>query len=781
VTGAIAVVASTSTNLLFLHGPIRVASDQRHFEHADGTPFFWLGDTWWKGLCQRLTWDGFQQLTADRQTKGFSVVQIVCGPYPDENMFQPSWENEGGMPYPTNDFSVLNPSYFAYADRRIQNLADRGLVPAIVSGWGRPQAGGVSTIAQVGLEGYERHVRYLIARYGAYPVVWILGGETDQAQGPWYQLAQYLHDLDPYHRLLVNHTSLGRTALEGSAVFDFDMNAVGHNSWTTANASIAQITSTRALSPAKPVLTGEACYERHMQQNFQDIQRYLFWGCLLSGAAGHTYGAAGVWHASAAGDPGTTPVYDWTTWGVGMNYPGSTQLGLCKMLLAQYPWWRFEPHPEWTSAGFAAGISNELRFIYIPNRGVYNWSGITVNNLVPGVPYSAFFFDPASGRHFDQGIVNSSGSWNTPGVPSPQDWVLVMQALNVGNPVMQPGATANQAYAGQLDPVGATFAKVTGPGWLTIHPDGSFTGTPGKLDSGVNSWIVSVTQGGGAPTFIQLQITVTASSGFLFAENFSSYSGTQNTAQWQSGLKVAYNGNLTTGWTKAGVSAMHAVDLANTSGLSNPSDWAVMIWQDNVITSGTIAANTSGQAYRVDFETSAAVYAAGNSDQATQAGDALLIQVLRGDNSVLASHTNSPGAWTGNMVFAADGFQYRGDGSGNVRLRIGPAGSLTSGRFQGAIDNIIVSTTDVSQPQALRISQYNINPVADTLGISWRSAQGMRYDLLSDTNLATPIATWPVYKLTNLMAFPPENSLLLSPLPKEANRFFSIRAYPAQP
>ncbi|MCX6923862.1 MAG: DUF4038 domain-containing protein, partial [Verrucomicrobia bacterium] len=463
VTGSIQVVASTNVNPLFLHGPIRVASDHRHFEHADGTPFFWLGDTWWKGLCQRLTWEGFQQLTADRQAKGFNVVQIVCGPYPDENMFQPSWENEGGMPYPTNDFSVLNPSYFTYADRRIQNLVTNGLVPAIVSGWGRPQAGGVSTIAQVGLDGYERHVRYLIARYGAYPVVWILGGETDQAQGPWYQLAQYLHDLDPYHRLLVNHTSLGRTALEGSAVFDFDMNAVGHNSWTTANASIAQITSARALSPAKPVLTGEACYERHMQQNFQDIQRYLFWGCLLSGAAGHTYGAAGVWHASVAGDPGTTPVYDWTTWGVGMNYPGSTQLGLCKMLLAQYPWWRFEPHPEWTSAGFATGISNELRFIYIPNRGVYNWSGITVNNLVPGVPYSAFFFDASSGRHFDQGIVNSAGSWNTPGVPSPQDWVLVMQALNVGNPVIHADAAANQAYSGQLDPVGSTFAKVTGP------------------------------------------------------------------------------------------------------------------------------------------------------------------------------------------------------------------------------------------------------------------------------------------------------------------------------
>ena len=171
------------------------------------------------------------------------------------------------------------------------------------------------------------------------------------------------------------------------------------------------------------------------------------------------------------------------------------------------------------------------------------------------------------------------------------------------------------------------------------------------------------------------------------AESFSSYRGDQNAVQWQSGKKVAHSGSVT-GWTKAGEHCMHAVDSANRAGQSNPENWAVMIFQDNVITSGPFAANASGQVYRIDFEASPAVYVI--PQQATQAGDELLIEVLRGDDRVLASHKHSPGAWNGTLQFAAGSFQYTGDGSGDVRLRIKPAGTQTSGRFHGAIDNIIV-------------------------------------------------------------------------------------------
>ena len=62
ITGEIKVKPYAGENPLFRHGPLRIAENRRHFEHADATPFLWLGDTCWMGLCQRLVWPGeFQQ------------------------------------------------------------------------------------------------------------------------------------------------------------------------------------------------------------------------------------------------------------------------------------------------------------------------------------------------------------------------------------------------------------------------------------------------------------------------------------------------------------------------------------------------------------------------------------------------------------------------------------------------------------------------------------------------------------------------------------------------
>jgi hypothetical protein len=432
------------------HGFIGVSANGRHFVHADGTPFLWLGDTWWKGLCARMTWEGFQELAADRRAKGFSVVQIVCGQYPDEGFFETRWGNEGGLPYTARDFSEVNPKYFEYADRRIRHLVDNGIMPAIVGAWGRADCDGMRVI---GVGGLKRHWRHLAARYGAYPVCWMLGGEipegTKWGEGPWAETARYLRAIDPYRHLITAHTARGRRGHAGDDVMiDFDMVGGNHDeNQALAPGTLAILTTARAVTPPMPVLVGETCYEGHMQQGFQYIQRHLFWMYMLSGAAGHTYGAAGVWHAGVEGDPGVSgafggQVYDWTTWREGMRYPGSAQVGLGKRLLEKYPWWRFEPHPEWAEGCFAAGIPGEVRIVYLPRRNIYNWSGPLVKDLDPSADWRVFYFDPATGRTFDQGVIAATAASGDPGakpvrfqenVPSPQDWVLVFERVETSH------------------------------------------------------------------------------------------------------------------------------------------------------------------------------------------------------------------------------------------------------------------------------------------------------------------------------------------------------------
>jgi hypothetical protein len=673
---------------LLKHGPLRVSANKRYFEHADGTPFFWLGDTWWKGLCKRLPWDGFQKLTADRRQKGFSVVQIVCGTYPDEpGLLKPSWANEGGMPYLKQDFSVVNPEYFDYADRRIKHLVEAGIVPAIVGGWGR-----AVNLNAVGLPGYKRHFRNLIARYGAYPVIWILGGETDKSQGPWHELAQYVGATDLYNHLLCNHTSHLRKALEGSDVFDFDMDATGHNSWATVKDVLGKTRQSLKEEPRKPFVSGESCYELHMQENPAYLQRYQFWALMLAGAAGHTYGAAGVWHMATPEEHGNWggwggQPYDLTTWNEGMDFPGSAQLGRGKALLITLPWQQFEEHPEWVGKDlFAAGIPGKVRVIYQPGRGVYNWNGIVVNNLEAGT-YTAFYFDPVSGRRYDLGVHHLAGTWKSPNVPSPQDWVLVIQSQKAAGILTLPKIKAGESCSGTLKPAGAKFTRMSGPDWLTIHADGSYSGTPRDINAGRNSFLLSVKKPSGEEILLEVTINVLGANGELFVETFGSYQGDQNKKQVDTDLNVAHSGKVP-GWAHSGQGAIHAVDRSFKGGTVTSSDWAIMIFENNVITSDGIDANAAGVSYEVSFQAGPAVYA--QRFQASQASDSLSIEVLRKDGTTLKMFEHAPGAWTGKAEFRAAHFEYQGDGSGAIRLRIGPAGNKTGERFRGSIDNIVV-------------------------------------------------------------------------------------------
>jgi len=433
------------SNPLLRHGFVRVAADHRHFEHADGTPFFWLGDTWWMGLCRRLRWpEDFQLLTADRRQKGFTVVQIVAGLYPDMPEFDPRGANEAGFPWDTNK-THLNPAYFDAADVRIQHLVEQGLMPCIVGCWGYH-------FPMYGEAAMKQHWRNLVARWGAYPVVWCLAGEgampyylseqkgkdaATQKHG-WTEIGRYLRRIDPYHHPISIHPSnSARDAVEDAAVLDFDMLQTGHSDRASLANTVRQVTNSLVRLPRMPVVNAEVCYEGIMEASREEVQRLMFWVDILSGAGGHTYGANGIWQVNCPEQPfGPSPHgRSWgdTPWTEAYRLPGSTHLGLGKTLLTRFQWWRFEPHPEWAephwneknfSQAYAAGIPGEVRLIFVPT----SWNLPKLVNLESNVTYQVSLWNPSTGKEIDLGSVKADeeSSWKPPVPPIVRDWVIVM-------------------------------------------------------------------------------------------------------------------------------------------------------------------------------------------------------------------------------------------------------------------------------------------------------------------------------------------------------------------
>jgi hypothetical protein len=100
----------------------------------------------------------------------------------------------------------------------------------------------------------------------------------------------------------------------------------------------------------------------------------MFWLCMMNGAAGHTYGANGIWQVNRQNDPhGPSPHhnggfgYGKISWDEAMNLGGSRQVGLGKKLLEQFPWQNFQPHPEWATFSGKSSLSLEgCQWIWYP-------------------------------------------------------------------------------------------------------------------------------------------------------------------------------------------------------------------------------------------------------------------------------------------------------------------------------------------------------------------------------------------------------------------------------
>ncbi len=173
-------------------GFIRVAANNHTLEYADGTPFFYTGDTWWSILTKIYVWESddclanisFQKAVALRKAQGFNGINMIaCFPSDtikgiwDKSSHGQKVAEDGSTPFEISDpqdashgvdFTRINPKYWQQADRKMKHFWDHGFVPFIESVRRHEQWYSENPAER---KAFVNYIRYLWARYGCYNMI----------------------------------------------------------------------------------------------------------------------------------------------------------------------------------------------------------------------------------------------------------------------------------------------------------------------------------------------------------------------------------------------------------------------------------------------------------------------------------------------------------------------------------------------------------------------------------------------------------------------------------
>jgi Protein of unknown function (DUF4038)/Putative collagen-binding domain of a collagenase len=448
--------------------PFEVSSNHRFFQNADGTPFFWLGDTAWL-LFKRLNRDEAERYLEDRRAKGFDVVQImVLNTAGDVNAYGSAALIEGdpGRPNvtPGNDIAKEGEyDFWDHVDWIVDKAAQKGIYVGMVAAWGSIARSGALHEGNV-----EAYARFLAQRYGSRPnIVWVTGGDTqgDREAEVWRRMGRTFQELDAHH--LVTFHPFGRTQsstwFHAEPWLDFNMFQSGHRRYDQDDTAGAKgednwryVLEDYAKSPAKPTLDGEPSYEgipqglhdpKEPYWNDADVRRYAYWS-VFAGAAGHTYGSNAVMqmHKPESGD-GAFGVRKF--WYDAIHDPGAGQMQYLKKLMLSRPYF------ERVAAQEVIAGENGVRYERIAvTRGkrylfAYAYTGREINvkmGALSGARVRAWWYNPRNGSADEIGFFANEGDrrFDPPGEPADgNDWVLVLddEAAGFAAPGAVPAAS----------------------------------------------------------------------------------------------------------------------------------------------------------------------------------------------------------------------------------------------------------------------------------------------------------------------------------------------------
>ena len=302
-------------------------------------------------LSTREEWERY---LSDRASKKFTGVQFVMTQWRAGRR-----DERGETAFSAGEQLTVNPGFFTRMDGKFAAANSHGIVALPVLLWALTSKDNESPGVALDTGQAILLARYMVARYGAYHVIWILGGDGDY-RGPnaarWKSIGRAVFPPDRPHAPVTLHPRGMQSPwpeYRDESWVDIFMFQSGHGS----NAAKWRWNATQGMAvdwkiePARPVIDGEINYEGHLDyQSHKPIEaaavrRAAYYSLLAGPPAGVTYGAHGIWFWSRKAEvpldhPRTGVALPWNEC---LDYPGARQMRVLRGIFDSVKWWKLRP------------------------------------------------------------------------------------------------------------------------------------------------------------------------------------------------------------------------------------------------------------------------------------------------------------------------------------------------------------------------------------------------------------------------------------------------------
>jgi hypothetical protein len=396
----------------YKRGAIVRPAGKFHLTYNDGTPFFFLGCTAWNGAL-KSTESEWDQYLKQRVENNYSVIQFVTTQWRggDKNSLgQVAFEGSGRI--------KINPEFFQLMDKKVDRINEFGLVAAPVLLWTLQSGSGRELSPGYYLPDDQAILlaKYIVARYGANHVIWLLGGDgnyTGTYEQRWKTIGRGV--FDGTQQGIVGQHPQGRSWIGEIYKDEKWIDIIGYQSSHSNAAGTVDWINKGPMSkewanlPARPIINLEPNYEQiYFRITDKDVRNAVYWSLFATPISGVTYGANGIWPWLRPGEKilnhsdglGTSPWYE------SINFPGSIQMGYMAAFIKQFAWWDLFPANQLLIeqpgdkqfnqfVSVVKSSDNKTIIAYLPVMAT-----IKIRKPLP-VMYTARWFNPATNKYSD--------------------------------------------------------------------------------------------------------------------------------------------------------------------------------------------------------------------------------------------------------------------------------------------------------------------------------------------------------------------------------------------